>query len=75
MSRPVLIPERLRARRKELGLTIEQLAIKAKLANVTLSNYELGKVNPTSYNLNKLACTLGTDVRHLTEQHCETPHP
>lgn len=48
----------VKARRKELGLTQEQLALRGDLQQRWISNIETGKRNPSYANLRRLAVLL-----------------
>lgn len=53
------------ARRHELGLTQEQLALRAGLHQRWLSNIETGKRNPSYLSLRRLAAGLGLSGSEL----------
>ena len=55
----IITGNRIRQFRKELGLTIEELAFKAQLHPNYLGDIERGKRNPSLKNLNKIAYSLG----------------
>ena len=59
------IPSLLRARRKELGLTLQVLADKAGLSAAFVSQAERGKAVPSSVSLLNLAAALGTDINYF----------
>lgn len=56
---------RIKQFRKKLGLTQKQLAIRAGLPVTTLSNYELGKRQPPTDVLKKLADIFETNTGYL----------
>lgn len=51
--------ELMKNRRKELGMTQQDLADKCGLSRVSISNYESGKAEPTFENIEKIALVLG----------------
>ncbi|MEO1576418.1 MAG: cupin domain-containing protein [Pseudomonadota bacterium] len=55
----------LRARRRELGLTLQELAEKAELSAAFLSQAENGKATPSIVSLINIAKALGTDVHYF----------
>lgn len=57
------IVETLKQRRKELGITQEQLAEIADVGLRSLKAIECGKANPTLDTLSKLAVVLGMEVK------------
>ena len=57
------IVETLKQRRKELGITQEQLAEIADVGLRSLKAIECGKANPTLDTLSKLADVLGMEVK------------
>ncbi len=57
------IVETLKQRRKELGITQEQLAEIADVGLRSLKAIECGKANPTLDTLSKLAAVLGMEVK------------
>jgi transcriptional regulator with XRE-family HTH domain len=59
------VGEEIRRRRKELGLTITQLAEKASMAFSAVSQIETGKRTPHSTSVVKLAAALGCEVGDL----------
>jgi len=62
----VVLAERLKARRIELGLTQEQVADAAQMSRTSLINYESGRVDPQLRSLVALARALQTDLPSLT---------
>jgi len=60
--RPELVPmaERIRARRKELGLKAEQVAFKAELTTSHYFVIEQAKSKPADHNLRRIARALKT---------------
>ena len=60
-----MIGEEIRRRRKEQGLTIPQLAVKAGMAPSAISQIETGKRSPHSVSVIKLAEALGCEVGDL----------
>lgn len=61
------IHERIRQRRRELGLTQQALADKAGVNRVTVTGWEKGDYQPNGVNLQELAEALETDARWLTD--------
>jgi transcriptional regulator with XRE-family HTH domain len=59
--------ERVRAHRKERGLTIEQLAEAADLSNNHVSEIERAKSNPRLDTIDAIAEALGVSTRALVE--------
>jgi transcriptional regulator with XRE-family HTH domain len=60
-----MIGEEVRRRRKELGLTGAQLAIRADMAPSAVSQIETGKRTPNSTSVLKLSSALGVEVADL----------
>lgn len=58
--------KRLRAVRKELGLTQKELGERIGVGRTTISEYESGKIVPRQDGLIKLAEVLGVNVDFLT---------
>jgi transcriptional regulator with XRE-family HTH domain len=66
MNRPELNFERLKALRKEQGLSAEQIARKANVSVRHLRRLETGqRPNTSAVTLAKVALALGTTVEHL----------
>ncbi|HCT2375989.1 LexA family protein [Morganella morganii] len=61
------INERIRQKRRELGLTQQALADKAGVNRVTVTGWEKGDYQPNGVNLQQLAEALETDARWLTD--------
>ncbi|MCY0791949.1 LexA family transcriptional regulator [Morganella morganii] len=61
------IHERIRQKRRELGLTQQALADKAGVNRVTVTGWEKGDYQPNGVNLQQLAEALETDARWLTD--------
>ena len=57
--------ELMKNRRKELGMTQQELAEKCALSRVSISNYEMGKSEPTKENIEILARVLGVSENDL----------
>lgn len=57
--------ELMKNRRKELGMTQQELAEKCALSRVSISNYEMGKSEPTKENIEILAHILGVSENDL----------
>lgn len=57
--------ELMKNRRKELGMTQQELAEKCALSRVSISNYEMGKSEPTKENIEILARVLGISENDL----------
>ena len=51
--------ELMKNRRKELGMTQQDLADKCGLSKTTIFNYESGRFEPTKDNIKKLSVALG----------------
>lgn len=60
-----MLGQRLRSRRKEIGLTQEQLAEQVKTKKTTISNYETGYSTPNNEMLSDLADVLRTTSDYL----------
>lgn len=58
----------LRMFRLKQGLTQKQLAAKAKMSYVHLSNVETGKADPSLSTLKRLAKALGVTVSELVKE-------
>lgn len=56
------IGERIRIKRKELGLTLKQVYDETGISTGNLSDIERGKYVPSSFNLSKLATLLKCSV-------------
>lgn len=61
------LSQNLRRLRKERGLTVEELAHRARLHSRHLQKLEAGETNPTIGTLARLADVLGTPVTSLLE--------
>lgn len=59
------VGERIRTRRKALGINQDQLAELASLNRVTIAKYESGKVEPGAQALSRIADALETSVDML----------
>ena len=57
--------ERIRQRRKELGMNQTELAAKAEIKQATISAIELGKVDPTTSSIKKIAAALNVSLDYL----------
>ena len=57
----------LKARRTELGLTLQELAAKAELSAAFISQAERGKATPSIVSLVNLAKALETDINYFIE--------
>jgi transcriptional regulator with XRE-family HTH domain len=62
--------ERIRARRKVLGISQERLAPISGVDRTFLAQVERGKRNPTLHNLLKLAHSLQMDIGELVQGLC-----
>ena len=62
------IGAKIRQRRHDLGLTIEELAAKAGVGATSLQRYELGVNSPTYYQLFKIAGALSCTVGELADK-------
>lgn len=69
MSRDVLVffAENLRRRRKELGLSQEELGARAKIQMADISRYESGSRDPRITTLARLADALDMSIADLLE--------
>jgi transcriptional regulator with XRE-family HTH domain len=56
---------KIKAMRKEQGVTQEQLAKKSHVDRANLSRLESGKVNATTNTLSKIAAALDCEVKDL----------
>ena len=67
MSRDVLVSfaENLRRRRKELGLSQEQLGTRANIQMADISRYESGSRDPRISTVARLAVALETPIADL----------
>lgn len=68
-----MIGEEVRRRRKELGLTGAQLAVRAGMAPSAVSQIETGKRTPSSTSVVKLASALNVEVSSLYPKAPQTP--
>ena len=59
--------ERIRARRHELGATLDDLAERAGVSRSMVSDIERGAKVPTIIVLDRIAAALGTTIAHLLE--------
>lgn len=57
--------ELMKKRRKELGMTQQDLADKCGLSKNTIYNYENGRVEPTKENIEKISKVLSVDTLDL----------
>lgn len=57
--------ERIRERRKELKMNQAELATKAGMTQTGISTIELGKVDPTTSNIKKIAAALDVSLDYL----------
>ncbi len=60
-----LFSQRLRSIRDEMGLTQAALAYEAGIGGSQVSNFELGKAEPTASTLCKLSVRLGVSTDYL----------
>ena len=69
MSRDVLVSfaENLRRRRKELGLSQEQLGARANIQMADISRYESGSRDPRITTVARLALALDVPIAELLE--------
>lgn len=58
--------EEVRRRRKEAGLTVQELADTADLSRRMLTQIELGQANPSLVTVDRIARALGTDFASVT---------
>ena len=56
---------RIKARRKQMGLTQAEVAQKLGIASQSVTNYESGKTDPSIRNLISLAAVLGVSTDYL----------
>ena len=63
----------VRRRRRESGLTVQQLADAADLSRRMLTQIELGQANPSLVTVDRVARALGTDFASLTREVRSTP--
>lgn len=71
----IIFGKRLKARRKELNLTTEQVALEAEVGESTYKRLEAGTGNPRQDTLLRIAECLKTDLNSLVPQKylCEDP--
>ncbi|MFT3799186.1 helix-turn-helix domain-containing protein [Micropruina sp.] len=69
---PARFGSAVRARRAELGITLDQLADASGVSTGSLSKIERGALNPSLSNALAIAAGLGSDLSELLEQ---TPEP
>jgi len=62
-----MIGKKIKALRKQSGLTQKKLAERLCITHQSISDWELGKKNPTLETLKKLAGALGVSVSSLIE--------
>lgn len=67
------VGERIKNRRKELGMSQDELAELASLNRVTVAKYESGKVEPGAQALSRIADALETSVDILLGRSAPTP--
>ena len=69
MSRDVLVSfaENLRRRRKELGLSQEQLGARANIQMADISRYETGSRDPRISTIARLAAALDVSIADLLD--------
>lgn len=67
------VGERIKNRRKELGMSQDELAELASLNRVTVAKYESGKVEPGAQALSRIADALETSVDILLGRTTPTP--
>lgn len=67
------VGERIKNRRKELGMSQDELAELANLNRVTVAKYESGKVEPGAQALSRIADALETSVDILLGRSTPTP--
>ena len=63
----MIIGKRIKARRKEKGLTQKQLALASGFYEGQIQNYELGMNIPRPVTLKKIANALDTDIYYLLD--------
>lgn len=59
------VGERIKARRKELGMTQHELAMKSRVHENAISAYELGRCDPKLDSARCLAVALGVSLDYL----------
>jgi len=62
-----MIGKKIKALRKQSGLTQIELASMIKTSNQLVSRWELGEINPCIESLKKIAGALGVSVSTLIE--------
>lgn len=67
------VGERIKNRRKDLGMSQDELAELASLNRVTVAKYESGKVEPGAQALSRIADALETSVDILLGRTTPTP--
>jgi transcriptional regulator with XRE-family HTH domain len=70
-----MIGEEIRRRRRQLGLTGTELAVRAGMAPSAVSQIETGKRSPNSMSVMKLAEALGVEVAELYPKAPQAPLP
>lgn len=66
---------RIRTKRKELGLTLKQLASAVGVTEAAISHYETGRREPDPAMLGRIANVLGTSVDYLLGRDDNPPQP
>lgn len=69
------VGERIRIRRKALGMNQDELAELASLNRVTIAKYESGKVEPGAQALSRIADALETSVDALLGRNVDQDAP
>lgn len=64
----IFSPNRLRDLRSQAGLTLEELALDAKMVESTVRNYEKGRTIPNANHLARLAKVLDVQMSELYER-------
>ena len=64
---------RIRALRKQTGLSQEQLALKCGLDRTYVGGVERGERNISIANIEKLACAFGLSLKDLFEDEASVP--
>lgn len=60
-----ILSERLKEKRRKIGLTQEEIAQKLKISQSTYAGYETGKSQPDVETLSKIADILETSLDYL----------
>lgn len=68
------VGEKIRKYRKEKGLSQKDLAIKCKMSEPAIRNYELGNRTPNEKQLEIIALALGVSIYAISDPNLDTEH-